>query len=74
MLCQESIKGKALCVTPHLPQSWKVTLILVILAVLTLTLTCVLIIASLWKPKAFDYGKWVAILACEYTSIVSLFW
>ena len=65
-LCQESIDGGVTCISPNLPESWKATLGFVILAVLTLTLTCSLIVASFWKPKAFDYGKWVAVIACKY--------
>ncbi|XP_028417328.1 uncharacterized protein C16orf52 homolog A-like [Dendronephthya gigantea] len=62
-LCQESIKGDEVCVTPNLPQSWKVTLVFVILGMLTLTLTSGLTVVSFWKPKAFEYGKWLAVVA-----------
>ena len=65
-LCLESIEGEQTCVTPELPQSWKATLVFVVFAVLTLTLACGLIAASFWKPKAFEFGKWVAVVACEF--------
>ena len=66
MLCQESIKGEVVCARPNLPASWKATLVFVVLAILTLTLTCCLIVASFWKPKFFEYGKWVGVVACKY--------
>ncbi|CAB4022217.1 Hypothetical predicted protein [Paramuricea clavata] len=72
MLCQESIKDEVLCARPNLPASWKATLVFVVLAILTLTLTCCLIVASFWKPKVFEYGKWVAVVALMQLCLASI--
>ena len=71
-LCQEPEEGEVLCVTPKLSQSWKATLVFLVFAVLTLTLVCGLIVASFWKPKAFEYAKWVTVVASMQLCLASM--
>lgn len=67
-LCQKPMHGDKICVTPKLSDSWKATLVFLILGILSLTITCVLIFISLWKPRIFNYGKWVSVVAGELLS------
>ena len=64
-LCQQSLEQEVICVTPNLPLSWTACLVFIVFGVLTLTLTCILLILSQWKPKATEYGKWIAVISCK---------
>ncbi|XP_046855289.1 uncharacterized protein C16orf52 homolog A-like [Xenia sp. Carnegie-2017] len=71
-LCQKPMHGDKICVTPKLSDSWKATLVFLILGILSLTITCVLIFISLWKPRIFNYGKWVSVVAAMQLLLASI--
>ena len=58
-MCQKSTGQPEVCVTPELPQEWLATLMFMILGVITLTLTCFLLVMSPWKPFIVDTAKWI---------------
>lgn len=71
-LCQQSLEQEVICVTPNLPSSWTACLVFIIFGILTLTLTCILLILSQWKPKATEYGKWIAVISLMNLSLAAV--
>lgn len=71
-LCQQSLGQEVICVTPNLPKTWKATLMFIIFGVLTLTLTCFLLMLSLWKSRAMAYSKWIAVVSLMNLSLAAI--
>lgn len=48
------------CIPPQLPPEWITTLFFILLGVLSLTVTCVLMVMSRWRREAARYARWIA--------------
>lgn len=65
VMCQRSEGQSEVCITPELSQEWLATLMFMILGVVALTLTCILLVMSSWKPSIVDAAKWIVFLGSK---------
>lgn len=48
------------CIPPQLPPEWITTLFFIILGIISLTVTCGLMVMSRWRREATRYARWIA--------------
>ncbi|XP_076616789.1 uncharacterized protein C16orf52 homolog B-like isoform X1 [Chaetodon auriga] len=48
------------CIPPQLPPEWITTLFFIILGIISLTVTCGLLVMSRWRREAARYARWIA--------------
>ena len=71
VMCQRSEGQSEVCITPELSQEWLATLMFMILGVVALTLTCILLVMSSWKPSIVDAAKWIVFVGSKSVIIVN---
>ncbi|XP_031554177.1 uncharacterized protein C16orf52 homolog A-like [Actinia tenebrosa] len=59
VMCQKSPRQPEVCVTPDLPDEWKAALVFLLFGVISLTITCFLLIISVWKPNMMSPARWI---------------
>lgn len=50
------------CTPPQLPPEWITTLLFIVLGIVSLTITCGLMVMSRWRCEASRYARWIAFL------------
>jgi len=66
VMCQKSPRQPEVCIiNPDLPGEWKATLMFVLFGVLSLTLSCFLILMSFWKPSCMSPARWISFFASK---------
>lgn len=61
--CQ-TIHGRSrICISPSLPPEWVITLFFIILGIISLSITCGLLVISHWRREATKYARWIAFMA-----------
>ena len=70
-MCQRSEGQSEVCITPELSQEWLATLMFMILGVVALTLTCILLVMSSWKPSIVDAAKWIVFVGSKSVIIAN---
>ncbi|XP_076407682.1 modulator of smoothened protein isoform X2 [Peromyscus maniculatus bairdii] len=67
--CQTIHGRDRTCIPPRLPPEWVTTLFFIIMGIISLTVTCGLLVASHWRREATKYARWIAFtgrdLLCE---------
>uniref|UniRef100_A0A8C7JSA5 Modulator of smoothened n=1 Tax=Oncorhynchus kisutch TaxID=8019 RepID=A0A8C7JSA5_ONCKI len=58
--CQTIHGRDRTCIPPRLPPEWVTTLFFIILGIISLTVTCGLLVASHWRREATKYARWIA--------------
>ncbi|XP_048465690.1 uncharacterized protein C16orf52 homolog B [Rhincodon typus] len=58
--CQTIHGRERTCVPPRLPPEWVTTLFFIILGIISLTVTCGLLVASHWRRETTKYARWIA--------------
>ncbi|XP_042197011.1 uncharacterized protein C16orf52 homolog B [Callorhinchus milii] len=58
--CQTIHGRERTCVPPQLPPEWVTTLFFIIMGIISLTVTCGLLVASHWRREATKYARWIA--------------
>ncbi|XP_061765081.1 uncharacterized protein C16orf52 homolog B-like isoform X2 [Nerophis ophidion] len=58
--CQTIHGRDRTCIPPHMPPEWVTTLFFIILGVLSLTVTCCLLVMSHWRRDVIRYARWIA--------------
>uniref|UniRef100_A0A9J7XUP0 Modulator of smoothened b n=1 Tax=Cyprinus carpio carpio TaxID=630221 RepID=A0A9J7XUP0_CYPCA len=60
--CQ-TIHGRTrVCISPSLPPEWITTLFFIILGIISLSITCGLLVISHWRREATKYARWIAFM------------
>lgn len=58
---RQTIHGRdRTCIPPRLPPEWVTTLFFIIMGIISLTVTCGLLVASHWRREATKYARWIA--------------
>ncbi|XP_061564655.1 uncharacterized protein C16orf52 homolog B-like isoform X2 [Cololabis saira] len=58
--CQTLHGRDRTCIPPQLPWEWVTTLFFIILGIMSLTVTCALLVMSHWYHEATRYARWIA--------------
>ncbi|KAJ0060124.1 hypothetical protein NL108_003960, partial [Boleophthalmus pectinirostris] len=58
--CQTIHGRDRICIPPELPPEWLTTLFFIMMGIISLTLTCTLLVMSHWHPEATRYARWIA--------------
>lgn len=58
--CQTIHGRDRICIPPQLPPEWITTLFFIILGIISLTVTCGLLVMSRWRREAARYARWIA--------------
>uniref|UniRef100_A0A3P9LJQ9 Modulator of smoothened n=1 Tax=Oryzias latipes TaxID=8090 RepID=A0A3P9LJQ9_ORYLA len=58
--CQTIHGRDRTCFPPQLPREWVTTLLFIVLGIISLTVTCGLLVMSHWHPEATRYARWIA--------------
>ncbi|XP_040212774.1 modulator of smoothened protein [Rana temporaria] len=58
--CQTIHGRDRICIPPRLPPEWVTTLFFIIMGIISLTVTCGLLVASHWRREATKYARWIA--------------
>lgn len=58
--CQTIHGRDRTCMPPQLPPEWITTLFFIILGIISLTVTCGLLVMSRWRREAARYARWIA--------------
>ncbi|KAF6728420.1 C16orf52-like protein B [Oryzias melastigma] len=58
--CQTLYGRDRTCIPPRLPREWVATLLFIVLGIISLTVTCCLLVMSHWHHKATRYARWIA--------------
>ncbi|XP_072916226.1 uncharacterized protein C16orf52 homolog B isoform X2 [Hemitrygon akajei] len=58
--CQTIHGRDRTCVPPRLPPEWVTTLFFIIMGIISLTVTCGLLVASHWRRETTKYARWIA--------------
>uniref|UniRef100_A0A8C8BEN9 Modulator of smoothened n=1 Tax=Otus sunia TaxID=257818 RepID=A0A8C8BEN9_9STRI len=58
--CQTIHGRDRTCIPPRLPPEWVTTLFFIIMGIISLTVTCGLLVASHWRREATKYARWIA--------------
>ncbi|KAA8581775.1 hypothetical protein FQN60_003356 [Etheostoma spectabile] len=58
--CQTIHGRDRTCMPPRLPPEWITTLFFIILGIISLTVTCGLLVMSRWRREAARYARWIA--------------
>uniref|UniRef100_A0A671GCX5 Modulator of smoothened n=1 Tax=Rhinolophus ferrumequinum TaxID=59479 RepID=A0A671GCX5_RHIFE len=63
--CQTIHGRDRTCIPPRLPPEWVTTLFFIIMGIISLTVTCGLLVASHWRREATKYARWIAFTGTE---------
>ncbi|KAI2644676.1 Modulator of smoothened protein [Labeo rohita] len=63
--CQTIHGRDRTCIPPRLPPEWVTTLFFIIMGIISLTVTCGLLVASHWRREATKYARWIAFTGSE---------
>ncbi|XP_054624639.1 uncharacterized protein C16orf52 homolog B-like [Dunckerocampus dactyliophorus] len=58
--CQTIHGRDRTCIPPQMPPEWVTTLFFIILGVLSLSVTCCLLVISHWRREVIRYARWIA--------------
>lgn len=58
--CQTIHGRERICIPPQLPPEWITTLFFIVLGIISLTVTCALMVMSRWHREATRYARWIA--------------
>ncbi|XP_071761221.1 uncharacterized protein C16orf52 homolog B-like [Centroberyx gerrardi] len=58
--CQTIHGRDRTCIPPQLPPEWVTTLFFIVLGIISLTVTCGLLVMSHWRREATRYARWIA--------------
>lgn len=64
--CQTIHGRDRTCIPPRLPPEWVTTLFFIIMGIISLTVTCGLLVASHWRREATKYARWIAFTGSEW--------
>ncbi|KPP66707.1 hypothetical protein Z043_114769 [Scleropages formosus] len=67
--CQTIHGRDRTCIPPRLPPEWVTTLFFIILGIVSLTVTCGLLVASHWRREATKYARWIAFTGSEQLTL-----
>ncbi|XP_059548031.1 modulator of smoothened protein isoform X1 [Myotis daubentonii] len=67
--CQTIHGRDRTCIPPRLPPEWVTTLFFIIMGIISLTVTCGLLVASHWRREATKYARWIA-----FTGSIGIFY
>ncbi len=65
--CQTIHGRDRTCIPPRLPPEWVTTLFFIIMGIISLTVTCGLLVASHWRREATKYARWIAFTGSKYS-------
>lgn len=65
--CQTIHGRDRTCIPPRLPPEWVTTLFFIIMGIISLTVTCGLLVASHWRREATKYARWIAFTGSKWT-------
>ncbi|KAG7274380.1 hypothetical protein CRUP_002822 [Coryphaenoides rupestris] len=68
--CQTIHGRDRTCIPPRLPPEWVTTLFFIIMGIISLTVTCGLLVASHWRREATKYARWIAFTGSFYINEV----
>ncbi|KAM9426849.1 modulator of smoothened protein-like [Pholidichthys leucotaenia] len=60
--CQTIHGRDRTCLFPQLPREWIATLLFIILGIISLTVTCGLLVMSPWHRETSRYARWIAFM------------
>lgn len=75
--CQTIHGRDRTCIPPRLPPEWVTTLFFIIMGIISLTVTCGLLVASHWRREATKYARWIAFTGSKYKTLAGVkikFW
>lgn len=64
--CQTIHGRDRTCIPPRLPPEWVTTLFFIIMGIISLTVTCGLLVASHWRREATKYARWIAFTGSKW--------
>lgn len=67
--CQTIHGRDRTCIPPRLPPEWVTTLFFIIMGIISLTVTCGLLVASHWRREATKYARWIAFTGSKWLGI-----
>lgn len=61
------------CTPPQLPPEWVTTLLFIVLGIISLSVTCGLMVMSRWRCEASRYACWIAFVGstCSHSTVDS---
>lgn len=65
--CQTIHGRDRTCIPPRLPPEWVTTLFFIIMGIISLTVTCGLLVASHWRREATKYARWIAFTGSKWS-------
>ena len=65
--CQTLHGRDRTCIPPRLPREWITTLFFIILGIMSLTITCALLVMSYWYHEATRHARWIAFTGSRYS-------
>ncbi|KAL6049101.1 hypothetical protein STEG23_021645, partial [Scotinomys teguina] len=68
--CQTIHGRDRTCIPPRLPPEWVTTLFFIIMGIISLTVTCGLLVASHWRREATKYARWIAFTGNDQNTLV----
>ena len=72
--CQTIHGRDRTCIPPRLPPEWVTTLFFIIMGIISLTVTCGLLVASHWRREATKYARWIAFTGSKWHVTKRGFW
>lgn len=69
--CQTIHGRDRTCIPPRLPPEWVTTLFFIIMGIISLTVTCGLLVASHWRREATKYARWIAFTGSKWPQLHS---
>ncbi|XP_043349755.1 modulator of smoothened protein isoform X6 [Dermochelys coriacea] len=69
--CQTIHGRDRTCIPPRLPPEWVTTLFFIIMGIISLTVTCGLLVASHWRREATKYARWIAFTGSASMEIIA---
>lgn len=69
--CQTIHGRDRTCIPPRLPPEWVTTLFFIIMGIISLTVTCGLLVASHWRREATKYARWIAFTGSKWPQLQS---
>lgn len=69
--CQTIHGRDRICSPPSLSPEWLATLFFIILGIISLSITCALLVLSHWHQETAKYARWIAFAGSEWFGLIN---
>ncbi|XP_037399783.1 modulator of smoothened protein isoform X2 [Pygocentrus nattereri] len=70
--CQTIHGREKICMPPQLPPEWASTLFFIIMGIISLSITCALLVLSRWHQETTKYARWIAFTGMVFFCMAAL--